>query len=322
MRSSGICVPNQCRVTHLLQAHDTDENALVFVPNEAHASCDIRYEIRMSHVWLMPAVRRNHASICESCLVNNRDDHIDVGIAEVANDRGWLHIVECLFHVLSPWPGKRNNLTSAAQLHAAADAGRRRPGSRGMQYARVVATVVVLNGTSSSGKTSLARAFQETVPRLFLNFSIDNILYALPQTALARILRGDDISDLKLSDLVGAFYGCVKQLLDLGHDLIIDHAVTVRYHAELLIAAVESHDALLVGLDCPPEVLARRERDRGDRRRGMAHQQQATIHRWLSYDLIIDTSVLSEGEAADQIVAALESGSRTGFVKTRFKLGV
>jgi chloramphenicol 3-O phosphotransferase len=39
-----------------------------------------------------------------------------------------------------------------------------------------VATIVVLNGTSSSGKTSIARAFQEAAPSLFLNFSIDSVL--------------------------------------------------------------------------------------------------------------------------------------------------
>ena len=168
-----------------------------------------------------------------------------------------------------------------------------------------MATAVVLNGTSSSGKTTIARAFQEIAPRLFLNFSIDSILYALPHSAIDRIKRGDDISDLRLPELVRAFYGCVRQLLDLGHDLVIDHAVTARYHAELLRDAIASHDALLVGLDCSAAVLREREQSRGDRRVGMAEQQQTTIHSWLEYDLLIDTSNITAHDAAIRIVEAL-----------------
>jgi len=168
-----------------------------------------------------------------------------------------------------------------------------------------MATVIVLNGTSSSGKTTIARAFQEIAPRLFLNFSIDSILSTLPQSAIERIVRGDDLSDLRYPELARAFHACVRQLLDLGHDLIIDNAVTARYQAELLQATTQSHDVLLVGLDCPASVLRDREQKRGDRRLGLAEQQQSGIHSWLTYDLRIDTSTVSPEEAAALIVQAL-----------------
>src|SRR5689334_10794879 len=128
-----------------------------------------------------------------------------------------------------------------------------------------MATVIVLNGASSSGKTTVARAFQEAAPRVFLNFSIDSILYALPESAVERIRRGADIADLHLPELVRAFYACVRQLLQRGHDLVIDHAVTARYHVEALLEAVEGHDVLLVGINCPATVLRERELQRGDR---------------------------------------------------------
>ena len=184
-----------------------------------------------------------------------------------------------------------------------------------------MSTVVVLNGTSSSGKTSIARAFQNAAPGVFLNFSIDNILYALPPVALDRVKTGADISDLRLPELVRAFYACVRQLLDLGHDLVIDHAVTARYHADALIEAAGSHRVLLVGLDCPPEVLAERERGRGDRRPGLALDQQARIHSLLEYDVRIDTSIVSVDEAARQIVSALARGDGTAFAKVKARLG-
>jgi chloramphenicol 3-O phosphotransferase len=172
-----------------------------------------------------------------------------------------------------------------------------------------VTIVVVLNGTSSSGKTAIARAFQELAPRVFLNFSIDSILYALPESALQRIIQGAGISDLRYPELVRAYYACVRQLLDLGHALIVDNAITAQDQAEHLMAAVAGHDPLMVGLHCPSGILAERERARGDRRIGMAVAQQQQIHSWLSYDLEIDTSRVSAQDAAREILRVMMKGT-------------
>jgi chloramphenicol 3-O phosphotransferase len=188
------------------------------------------------------------------------------------------------------------------------------------RYPLAMATVVVLNGTSSAGKTTMARAFQQVAPRIFLNFSIDSILTALPRNALDRITSGADISDLRFSELVRGFYACVRELLALGHDLVIDHAMTARYHVGLLLAATEGHEVLLVGLDCPPEVLRQRERERGDRRIGMAEQQRSRIHSWLEYDLFFDTSAVSAEQAAGEVVRLLDTGGGA-IERIRGKLG-
>lgn len=168
-----------------------------------------------------------------------------------------------------------------------------------------MATVVVLNGTSSSGKTTVAKAFQERAPSLFLNVSIDSILYALPARALACIVEGKPIPGIEFRELVASYYACVRTLADRGHDLVIDNAVTARYQAEHLFAALEGHRALFVAVTAPAEVLRERERLRGDRRLGLAADQLATIDTWLTYDLRVDTSVMSADEAAQQIAAVL-----------------
>lgn len=183
-----------------------------------------------------------------------------------------------------------------------------------------MATVVVLNGTSSSGKTTIARAFQELAPGRFLNFSIDSILSALPPGVTRRITSGEDISDLDIRALVTAFYACVRTLLDLGHDLVIDHAVAARYHADLFIEAAGSHHVLLVGLDCPEELLRQREKERGDRRIGTASLQQPHIHTWLDYDLRIDSSTMPAESAALMIVQALSAGDGGAFQRTRARM--
>jgi chloramphenicol 3-O phosphotransferase len=167
-----------------------------------------------------------------------------------------------------------------------------------------VSRIVVLNGASSAGKSAIARAFQELAPGVFLNFSIDTILYTLPASTVARLERGEEKAD---PELVRAFYACVAALASLGHDLVIDHAIVSEREAELLRAAVGSHRTLFVALDCPPEVLAERERQRGDRRIGMAAAQFERVHRWLTYDLRIDTSATTPEAAAQRIVTALST---------------
>lgn len=62
--------------------------------------------------------------------------------------------------------------------------------------------VICLNGTSSSGKTTIAHKLQELLPEIYLNFSIDSILYALPGSALFRMTHGQGMSDPNYVQLV------------------------------------------------------------------------------------------------------------------------
>ena len=179
-----------------------------------------------------------------------------------------------------------------------------------------MATVVVLNGTSSSGKTTIAKAFQELAGSVYLNFSIDSILDALPASALACIRAGDPIPGIAFKDLVAAYYACVRELASRGHDLVIDNAITARYQAEHFVTALDGHDVLMVFVGCPEPVLRGRENARGDRRVGLASDQLPGVERWLQYDVRIDTSITSPAEAAAQIVAALRS-PRDAFERTR-----
>lgn len=182
-----------------------------------------------------------------------------------------------------------------------------------------MATIVVLNGTSSSGKTTLARAFQELAGTVFLNFSIDSILYALPLSAVDALIAGTGISNLPYPELDAAYYACVRELAALGRDLVTDNAIVTRAQAERMIEAVAGHRVLLVSVSCPAEVLEDRERARGNRRPGLAARQAVTIDRWLDYDLRIDTSTESVEDAAERIHRAL-SGELTALERTRARL--
>ena len=168
-----------------------------------------------------------------------------------------------------------------------------------------MATLILLNGTSSSGKSTIARAFQELAPSAFLNFSIDSILYTLPPAMLRRLARGEPDPALDYPALDAAFFGCVRELLSRGLDLVIDNAITRPEQVEQLAAATAGHRAITVGLTCDAETLVAREAARGDRRPGIALRQLEKIHALLRYDLMLDSAALSPEAAAARIVGLL-----------------
>lgn len=161
-----------------------------------------------------------------------------------------------------------------------------------------MATIIVLNGTSSSGKTTLARVLQEQAATVLLNFSIDSVLYALPPRLIQNMISGEPLTEISYRDLVRAYYRCLKELADLGHSLISDNAITTQWQAELLVGAVEGHRAILVGIDCSAETVESRERARGDRRVGLARSQLPNIHKWLQYDVTVNSESQSLEDAA------------------------
>jgi chloramphenicol 3-O phosphotransferase len=172
--------------------------------------------------------------------------------------------------------------------------------------------VVILNGTSSSGKTSLARALQDRLGGWWLLFGIDTLILSMPWqrfgTADGHTIHRDGTIDIgpgwrRAHDRWRAAIGA---LVREGADVILD---------EVFLEAAEDQarwrqtfaggSVLWVGVRCDVEVAAAREAARGDRRPNMARVQAGIVHEGVDYDLDVDTTHLSPEEAADEVVAAL-----------------
>lgn len=163
--------------------------------------------------------------------------------------------------------------------------------------------IICLNGTSSAGKTAIAKQLQKKLlPTIYLNFSIDSILYTLPPSALDRMTHGQDIADLNYPHLVGSFNACVARLVELGHFLVIDNAMDRTEHVIDLLERVQGYSILLVGVHCSLEELNRRERQRQDRTIGEAAAQINLVYRAFSYDVEVDSSTKAPSELALEIM--------------------
>lgn len=168
---------------------------------------------------------------------------------------------------------------------------------------------ILLNGTSSSGKTSLAKALQELFPVVFLNFSIDSILYALPQSDLAAMINGTPIRrvEYRYDRLVDGFNAAVAGLLASGNRLIVDNALTRPEWKAAFDEAVAGHKTFRIGVTCEPEEARKRELKRGDRAIGTVDRELPLVHEGMAYDLVVDTTQTPATAIADLIMSKFPS---------------
>ena len=181
--------------------------------------------------------------------------------------------------------------------------------------------VIVLNGTSSSGKSTLAKALQARLDGPWLSVGIDTVVFALPKAYLDQPLWGEvfryvpaepgspapfriETGELGFR-LVHGLHGMVAALAADGHDVIVDHVLLEPDWISDLKGRLDDADVLVVGVRCPLDVVVERERDRKDRTLGQAAAQHDVIHRG-GYDVEVDTSLLSPAEAAEVIALVLE----------------
>lgn len=89
-------------------------------------------------------------------------------------------------------------------------------------------TIVVLNGASSGGKSSLLKALQTALPDPYLDAGMDKFIFMLPGRYLDRPLW-DDILGLAVSagahgqQLFGGMHQAQAALARAGNNLVADH---------------------------------------------------------------------------------------------------
>ncbi len=168
------------------------------------------------------------------------------------------------------------------------------------------AKIIVLNGTSSSGKSSLARALQARMDTPIQHLQLDAFRRMEPNDYWdARHDQDPAQEALKHAALCRAMHAALSEYARHGVDVIFD---TVLWHREDWRYLLEDLDGLpvyLVGVTCELEELARREHARGDREAGLAVGQFKTIHTGKVYDFQVDTTTSSTEQCAGEVLAWL-----------------
>ena len=162
-----------------------------------------------------------------------------------------------------------------------------------MKRDREAGKIILINGASSSGKSTLARAVQERAPVPFWHFSFDHLRdsNALP---MKRIRDGEiDWSSMRPAVFDG-FHRCLPALAETGNNVIVCHIIENEQWMSDLVHLLSPFDVFFVGVHCPLPELERRERRRRNRRIGEARADFHSIHRFAEYDLEIDSTQPNE----------------------------
>ena len=198
--------------------------------------------------------------------------------------------------------------------------------------------IILLNGASSSGKTSIARALQEMLEPIWLYSSLDHFLEMLSSRAFGVDTPDSDPSAewfrwlsyedergtayriqpgaLAQQHITGVMHPAIRALAAGGRNVIIDDVLLVRTWLESYLQVLDGFEVWFAKVDCPLAVLEARERARGDRTIGQARGQQRTIHQGLIYDLEVDSSLLTPAESAAKIRELMEHAP-SAFVEMR-----
>jgi chloramphenicol 3-O phosphotransferase len=157
-----------------------------------------------------------------------------------------------------------------------------------MNERRESGKIILINGASSAGKSTLARSLQQ-VREPFLHLSFDHLREsnALP---MARIRNGELDWPRMRPAVFDGFHRCLPAFARAGNNLIVDHIIEQEQWLADLVELLAPFDVFFVGVHCPLPELERRERDRGDRRIGEARRDFHAVHHFAEYDLDIDAT--------------------------------
>lgn len=204
-------------------------------------------------------------------------------------------------------------------------------GTKGLgKTRRMPATLIVLNGASSAGKSSIARALQDLWPRPLLVTGIDTFIAGWPQsfvkfpgvdgtpseqTVGLRVVPGHGPAPSWILESGEDFTTLMQlahrawALLNVGGiDQVVDHAMFER--PMRLDALGVLSNAYWVGVTCDIDELVRREALRSDRFVGFASGSSAVVHEGMHYDLVVDSTTSTSEELARQIFDAFKDKSR------------
>lgn len=184
--------------------------------------------------------------------------------------------------------------------------------------------IILLNGCSSAGKSTLARALQFLSEKPYLLIGIDTFFHMIPAAYVGFgdkadqgfhfIPEHDDLGPLMRIE--NGPYGkaigntipkVIKTLADDGHDIILDEVFFGEESLNRYVEALKDHTVYFIGVMCDLKVLQEREILRGDRALGLGRDQIGRVHTpERSYDMTVDTTCISAFDCGKAILKFID----------------
>ena len=185
--------------------------------------------------------------------------------------------------------------------------------------------IILLNGSSSAGKTTLARMLQQILQAPHQHFSIDQFRDGMPDRfrglnapAGAPGARGLNVTPIRrggrwLTEVRFGDHGravlrgmrrAVAAFARAGGDVIADDLLLAPDFLADYLQTFAGLRVTFVGVRCPLEVVNEREAARPGRFPGTAAAHFEQVHAHCEYDIEVDTSVAAPRQCAERVAAA------------------
>lgn len=205
--------------------------------------------------------------------------------------------------------------------------------------------IIILNGTSSSGKSTIAKALQDMMDEPYLRSGIDHFLQHYPPRMIEQssdpdpstaegwlaVFHDDIFVDIRIGrhgyQFLAAMYRAIAALARSGINVIVDDVIYDSVVLQSAVQALDGCNVLFVGIRCPLAVAKQREQARGNRAIGGASVFHHRVHQHGIYDLEVDSAKQSAFECALQIKQSVQaqasfdsSNSTSAFAQLKAKL--
>lgn len=188
--------------------------------------------------------------------------------------------------------------------------------------------IILLNGSSSSGKTTLALKLQQILPEPYQHISLDQFRDGMPIShrglnspagtpgseginVVPRLVEGEPVTDVVFGawgeKVLSGMRRAVGTFHSNGINVIVDDLLFKSEYLADYVKVLDPHQTWFVGVRCKEDVVRQRESQRLGRFPGtaVAHLEQVHSH-GQPYDLEVDTSALPVATVAHQVMARLQ----------------
>lgn len=169
-------------------------------------------------------------------------------------------------------------------------------------FKKANSTIVLLNGTSSSGKSTLSKFLQ-----IFLEFGTEERYTIISIDDFLKMSPNETIYEEDVYEVTDEMMTAIESAANSNLNIIIDHVITSKRIFSKLANSLNNYDVYMVKVTAPLDELRRREKIRRARSIGTAEASLRYLYPTHTYDLVVDTFKYSEKECVQMIKKLLSN---------------
>lgn len=189
--------------------------------------------------------------------------------------------------------------------------------------------VIILNGPSAAGKSSLQKSIQRLAPVPYLSLGIDNLfndpfpdehgkLQAKTVANFEKDLRFVTIENNTVflhvgptgRKIVDGMNQAIAAYAKAGNNIVVDYIMYDQAWMKELLYNLRGCPVYLIGVNLPLEIIEQREQARSTSPIGHARSHYDIVHAGNVYDLMLDDAIATPDQGAEKILKFIHNNPK------------